>query len=143
MAAGVSTTNFNTQQIFLGSNIFESGTYTNSSGSTVTIAAGTLIGQVLATGKLKPHISSATDGSEMPVGFAAETYTVADGADAVINICVAGDVNKNAVTLGSGDTWSTAVRTVSTGGGTIEALVRRNTTCTLYASTELSAQDTQ
>ena len=136
-------TNRNTQQIFLGENIYETRSYTNSTGSSVTLAAGTLMGTILATSKMKPHLSSSTDGSEQPTGVLAQSYTVADGATATIDIVTKGDVNKNAITLGAGDSWTTPVRTVSTGGGNIQDLVRRNTDITLIEGTEVSAYDNQ
>lgn len=141
MPANQLVTNYNTQQIFLCNNFFQDKTYTNSTGSTVTLLPGTLLGTVLATNKLLPNISSATDGSEMPMGICADTYVVANGDSAVVTFCTGGDVNENAVVLGSGDTYATVVRTASTGGGTIRDLIGRNTTIQLVASTELSVVD--
>ena len=141
MPANQLATNFNTQQIFLGGNFYKDFSYSNSTGSTVTIAAGRLMGQILATAKVLPNISSATDGSELPVGVAMEAYTVADGATATVTLCISGRVNQNALTLGAGDTLDTAVRTVSTGGGTLGALITRNTDIELVPSTELSITD--
>lgn len=141
MPATVLNTNYAIEHVFLGCNHYEKRTYTNSSGSSKTLVPGLLMGEVLATGKVLPHISSATDGSEMPTGFCAGTYTVADGATVTIDIVTKGEVNQNAITLGSGDTLTTAVRTVSTGGGTIRSLIERNTHCVLIPSTELSRVD--
>lgn len=50
-------------------------------------------------------------------------------------------MNKNKITLGSGDTWSTAIRTVSTGGKTIESALIANTGIMLVESTELTIAD--
>lgn len=141
MPAQPITTNYDVSQIFLGDNFYKDFTYTNSSGSSKTYAAGTLFGQILATGKVLANISSATDGSEMPIGFLQEAVTVADGSSAVVSLCIAGRVNQNNITLGSGDTLDTAVRTVSTGGGTLYALIQKNTDIQLVPSTEVTITD--
>lgn len=143
MPATPSTTNFDITQIFLGDNFYIDATYTNSSGSSKTIAPGTLLGRILATNKVLPNLSSATDGSEFPMGIAADnaSVVVADGDSVTLNVCIKGMVNKTALTLGSGDTWSTVIRTVSTGGKTIEDALIANTGIQLMASTDVTITD--
>lgn len=141
MATGMLANNYNWQQIFLGGNKFKDYTYTNSTGSTVTITIGTLMGTILATGKTAPQASGSTDGSEMPRGIAGQTFTVANGASAVIPVCFEGNVNQNALILNGSDTLTTAVRTASTGGGIIGDLITQNTDITLWPSNELSGYD--
>ena len=141
MATGMLSNNYSWQQIFLKNNLFKDYSYTNSTGSTVTITIGTLMGTILATGKTAPQASGSTDGSEMPRGIAGQTFTVTNGATVTIPVCYAGDVNQNALILNGSDTLSTAVRTVSTGGGTIGDLITQNTTINLYPSIELSGYD--
>lgn len=143
MATGINITNQNTQNLLLGGNRFDNGTYTNGSGSERTLAVGTLVGRVLATNKIAPCVSSNTDGSEMPIGVVVEAVTVADGASAVVTFCNYGMINELAVVLGGSDTMSTAVRTVSTGGGTIRDLIVRNTGLKLQESVEMSGYDNQ
>lgn len=143
MAAGILITNYDNAQVFLGSNFYEAVSYTNSTGSPVTITIGRTIGRILATAKVLPSISSATDGSELPIGVAGQTYVIADGVTQDIQIVTGGDVNENLVVLAAGDTFNTAVRTVSTGGGTIRDLIGRNTTIQLIPTSDLSGYDNQ
>jgi hypothetical protein len=143
MAVGMSITNYNTAQLQLGDNFLEQVSYSNSTGNAVTIPLGRLMGRILATNKVLPNISSATDGSELPIGVTDQEYIVPDGETWDIWIITGGEVNKNLVVLGSGDTYATAVRTVSTGGGTIQDLITRNTQLQLIATTDASAYDNQ
>lgn len=141
MPATQRVTNYDVSQVFLGNNFYKDFTYTNSTGSSVDLAVGRLVGQILASAKILPNISSATDGSELPMGVLAEAATVANGATATLSVCIAGRVNQNTLTLGAGDTLDTAVRTVSTGGGTLGALITRNTNIELVPSTEVTITD--
>lgn len=141
MPAQVLKNNYNVQQTFIGCNEYKEGTYTNSTGSTVVIPMGTVIGRVLATQLLLPQVSTATDGSEMPRGVVGEDYSIANGASQVITYCYAGDINQNALILGGSDTLDTVVRTVTTGGGTVGDLLQANTDIKLYPSLELSNYD--
>ncbi len=143
MAAGILITNYDVAQIFLGSNYYETVSYSNSTGSPVTITIGRTIGRILATDKVLPSVAAATDGSELPIGVSAQTYVIADGVTQDIQIVTGGQVNENLVVLAAGNTFSTAVRTVSTGGGTIRDLIRRNTTIELVPTTDLSNLDNQ
>ena len=138
---GLLRTTFNTAQLFLGDNHWEQVEYTNSTGSEVTINAGRLMGKILATNKVLPHVAAATDGSEMPIGVAGEKYVVADGATINMYIVTQGHVNQNGLLLNGSETLATVVRTVSTGGGTIGDLIRRNTMITLIESAQLSGYD--
>lgn len=141
MPATQLVTNYDVSQVFLGNNFYKDFSYTNSTGSTVDLAVGTLMGQILATAKILPNISSATDGSEQPMGILAEAASVANGATVTLSLVIGGRVNQNKLTLGAGDTLNTVVRTVSTGGGTLGALITRNTTIELVPSTELTITD--
>lgn len=141
MADGILITNYDVSQIFLGCNFYETAEYTNSTGDTVTIPIGRLMGRVLDTDKILPQAAASTDGSEMPIGVAARQYVVPDGTTITMDIVTGGDVNENMVVLASGNAMTTVVRTVSTGGGTIRDLIRRNTTINMYASTEHSRYD--
>ncbi len=133
--------NYDISQIFLGDNVYEYYTWTNTSGGTLTLKPGTLMGQILSSAKLLPNLSSSTDGTELPMSVLADTYTVANNGSATVCVCIGGRVNQNALIFGSGDTLSTAVRTVTTGGGTIHALINRNTGILLVPSQELTVQD--
>lgn len=141
MPADILINNYSTENVFLGGLYMEPATYTNSTGSTVTINKGRLMGRILATDKVLPQASASTDGSEMPIGFAGDDYSVADGTTITMWIVTKGKVNENKIGLASGDTLSTAVRSVSTGGGTIRDLIQRNTLCLIVPATELSNYD--
>lgn len=140
---GILITNYNYEQLFIGRNLYNSATYTNSTGSAVTIPMGRLVGRVLATDLILPQVATAVDGSEQPIGIVQEAVTVADGESATVFYCYAGDINQNAVIFNTGETLATVVRTVSTGGGTLGDLITRNTTLNLYPTIQISALDNQ
>lgn len=96
-------------RIFIFDNRYAKADYTNSTGATVTLAAGTLMGRISATQKLLPHVSSAVDGSQFPVGVLAEDYVVANGATQELAFCNYGDVVESAVILGGADTLATVI----------------------------------
>lgn len=139
----IRVTNYNTENLFYGfpQAFFKDFTYTNSTGSTVELTQGRLMGQVLSTAKVLPQVSSATDGSEMPIGILGHSISVADGDTVTLSICIEGKVNQNLLILANGDTLNTAVRTVSTGGGTIGALIERNTQIVLVPTEQNSNYD--
>lgn len=141
MPANMLVNQYSTENLFLGEKFIEYVTLTNGSGSTMTLVPGRLMGQVLADGKWLPQVSSATDGSELPRAVCADSYSIANGATATIAICRKGEINENKVTFGGSDTWATAVRTVSTGGGTVRSLLIANSGLMLVGTTELSGQD--
>ena len=134
--------NRETSQPIIGKFRTEDLTYTNPSGSDpVTLTQYRLMGQVLATGKVLPQDCDATDGSEMPYGVLAEEYTVAASGTITVSVIVEGQIIESAIGLASGETLASTVRTVSTGGGVLRGLIRRNTHITLVETTELSAYD--
>lgn len=135
--------NANVENLVLRNPFITTGTYTNSTGSTVALTAGRVMGQILTGGKWAPQVSGSTDGSEQPRAVLADSYSVANGATVTINLLTRGELNKNVVTLDAGDTWASVVRTVTTGGGSIEALLIANTGIILQATTELSGTDNQ
>lgn len=97
-------------KIFLFANRYESGNYTNGTGSEKTLLAGTVMGRIHASGLLLPLESDATDGSQLPIGVLAANYTVANGATQAVSICVAGDVEESQLVFENGtDTLATVV----------------------------------
>lgn len=111
-SGGILTTNFDYAKLFLGNNRWIQADYTNGSGSDVTIANGTLMGRIFATGKVTKHVSSATNGSQIPLGFVSTGETsmvVADGVTVTLNICVSGQINVAGITLGGSDTVATVI----------------------------------
>ncbi len=102
-------TNYNTTKIFVGNNRFENGQYVNSSYDDVTLPGGRLMGRIKTSGKLVPHNSSATDGSQYPVGILNENHVVEAGDTAQVSICIAGDVVESQVVLYGSDLMSTVI----------------------------------
>jgi hypothetical protein len=96
-------------KIFIWDNKYITGSYNNSGYTPVTLTAGTLMGRVAATQKVIPLVSSATDGSQFPVGILAESVTVDDGDTVNVSICNAGSVVEGSVILDSGDTMDTVI----------------------------------
>jgi hypothetical protein len=136
-------TSYNYAKLFVYDNRFVTKTYTNSTGDVVTLSRGRIMGTVLATGKTLPQVAAATDGSEMPRGILANDYTVADGASVTVSICVWGKVAQEGVIFNGAETVNTAVRTVSTGGGTIGDLLQANTGITLAPGEDQTFLDNQ
>lgn len=98
-----------TRKVFLWENRWASGTYTNSTGSDVTLYAGTLLGRISATQKLVPLASGASDGSQYPVGICGNDITVANGSSTTLTYCTYGDVAEEMVILDGSDTLSTVI----------------------------------
>jgi len=103
---------FNTDRtrVFLGRNRSQGEVYVNNSGyAPITLLAGTVMGRITGTDILLPASATATDGSQLPVGFIAEDLQIDAGATIQTSIIVEGDVNKNAVVFFKGDTLETVV----------------------------------
>lgn len=75
-------------------------TYTNSSGSDVELLKGMIIGRIAASGLAKQTVSTATDGSQIPIGVLIDDVTIADGESADLSICIAGDVDYGMLVFG-------------------------------------------
>lgn len=98
-----------TRKVFLWENRWSSGTYTNSTGSDVTLVAGTLLGRISATQKLVPLASGASDGSQYPVGICGNDITVANGDSTTLTFCTYGDVAQEMIVLNGSDTLATVI----------------------------------
>ena len=142
-------TTYDRGQIFIKGVRTDKGTYTNGGGAPVTIAEGTILGRVTATGKLLPLKSTATDGSQIPVGICFQAVTVAAGDDAELTYCIAGDVTENRVVFAlGGDTLNTIIyQNLSSpvsdqiALGRLGDLIQRNTHIILVATTENTEYD--
>lgn len=90
--------------------------YANISGALESVAIGTVMGRVDATGKLVPCVSTATDGSQEPVAIILDVLTDVAIAGTVDNVlvCDGGDVNIAGLTFDGADTLDTIV--TNTGG---------------------------
>lgn len=102
-------TNYNSSKLILGNNTFEEGNYTNT-GYDVTLAEGTVMGRISATGKVIPLESDASDGSQYPIGVLAQTQEVAEDDDAILSICTSGKIDEGMLVFTKdGDSLSTVV----------------------------------
>lgn len=101
--------NYDTTKLFLFGNRYKEVVYTNSTGSSVTLPAGLVMGRIAATEKVVPIAKSASDGSQFPVGINVKAVTVANGATVNLTICVAGDVEKSLVLFPAGTDFDDVV----------------------------------
>lgn len=101
--------NVDISKIFIGENQYEAAIYTNSSYVTVELLEGTLMGKIATTQEVIPLLSSATDGSQFPIGILAKNYTVLAGEAPVVTYCTAGYVVKEKVILNGSDLLTTVI----------------------------------
>lgn len=107
------TTNYDVSKIFVYDNRYQKAPYNNSAYGSVSLLAGTPMGRVTSTGFIKPVVSSAADGSQVPVGILSADVVVDGGATVQLPICVSGDVVEDKLNLAAGDTLDT---TIASGG---------------------------
>jgi len=102
-------TDYNTAKMVIHGGRYETATYTNGTGSEVTLPKGTLLGRISASNKVQPLASAAVDGSQFPVGILNESITVADGASYDLSMVIAGEVDASFLSLDGSDTLATVV----------------------------------
>lgn len=106
------TVNFSQRNIFIWNNRFNSVSATcTDSGSGSTLTAGMLIGRVSATGKVKQCVTTATDGSQIPIGILLADYTFTASESIDITFGISGDVDSGKIVFGGSpaDTLTSAV----------------------------------
>ncbi|HTH58244.1 MAG TPA: head decoration protein [Cyclobacteriaceae bacterium] len=104
------TNNYDVSKIFVWQNRFNDASYTNGGGAPVTLVAGTVMGRITATGLVVPLVSTAVDGSQIPVGILNQDVVVAPGATMNVSLCNQGDVVESLLTFSNGtDTMDTTV----------------------------------
>jgi hypothetical protein len=95
-------------QIFVWNNRYENVAFTyENTGDDLTFPVGLVVGRVLATNKVVPWVSTASDGSQYPIGVLNTEVDILYGEtfDDTVSICVAGDVAEDKVSLlDDGDT---------------------------------------
>ncbi|KKN54304.1 hypothetical protein LCGC14_0593590 [marine sediment metagenome] len=97
-------------KIFVWNNRYDTFAYNNDDYNDVTLQAGTVMGRISATGKIKPLRSDNADGSQFPIGVLNQGRIVAAGETVNVSICVAGDVVKDKLVFAkAGDTLDTVV----------------------------------
>tara|TARA_R110001606_G_scaffold374612_3_gene532481 strand:+ start:1613 stop:2062 length:450 start_codon:yes stop_codon:yes gene_type:complete len=101
--------NYNTEKLIIRSTRFIDAQYENLTAGDVELLCGMLVGRITATGKIVPLVSSAVDGSEIPLGVIITTETVAAGAVIDISVCVKGELDKSLVLIDAGDTLETVI----------------------------------
>lgn len=102
---------FDTSKIFLGGYVTDKGTYT-AGGAEADLGAGTIVGRVTATGKIKPCDSSAEDGSQVPIGILFTSYVVPASTDQTVTYAIRGDVDAAKLTYADGDDEDTVVNLI-------------------------------
>lgn len=91
-------TNFDLTKIFILNNRYQKDQYVNNSNyDPINIPIGTVMGRISATGVLVPWTSTASDGSQFPVGLMAQDVSVAGSATITATICDMGDVNASQI----------------------------------------------
>lgn len=109
---GLLINNYSTRNLFVWNNRYNSLTdnYTDS-GSGSTLLAGMLMGRIGSTGLLVQSISTATDGSQVPIGVLAQNYTVDPSATVAVTVCIAGDVDYGLIIFGGSplETFNTRI----------------------------------
>lgn len=132
------TVNTSTEKIFLWNNRFESGVVENDEVyDDLVLKAGTVMGRVASTRKLVVIAKAASDGSQFPVGVLNQDWTIAAGDEQTVSICVAGDVNQNALVLPVG----TALTDVISGKTLKDRIGSDTVGIKLVESTELTGYD--
>ena len=105
------TVKTDSSKLLLGRNKFITGTYTNSSGSDVTLSAGMVFGRIATTRLLAILASGASDGSQLPLGVLVldSDVTVSDGESLTLTLVNDGDVNENMLSFDGSDSLDTVV----------------------------------
>lgn len=101
--------NYDVSKIFVWNNRYDDFDFTNSTYTPVQLYAGMLMGRISATGKIVPLVSTASDGSEYPMGILHEDALVDEGETRSLSICIEGDVVQDLVILAVGDTMDSII----------------------------------
>ena len=111
------------KKLLVFNNSFKTGTYRNVSGGAESVAIGTLMGVIAASGKWTVCKSAAADGSQIPRALMLDELTaIADVTDvANINLVNGGKVRVDMLVFDGTDTVDTLV-----GGVRMEDLLIRN-----------------
>lgn len=108
-SGGMRVTNYSNEKLLLFGCDFTSATYTSEDAYDETLAIGTVMGRIAATGKVVPIDSAASDGSQFPVGVLTATYEVASGSDVEVRMVVSGEINGNMLVFPNGEDLDTIV----------------------------------
>lgn len=123
--------------MFLGNNRYETAVFENDTYDDITVAVGSVMGRIAATGKVVLLDKDASDGSQFPVGINAEAVTIAAGDEANLSLCVCGEVDANGLVFVSGTTLATVIS-----AKTVEDRIASDTVgIHLVTSTDLTTYD--
>jgi len=141
------TTNYDLTKIFLGANRYRTGSFKNTTGSTLVVPAGTLLAKVQAiavdtanvVGYLRLFDSTNTEGGKIAVGILNQDLSIAAGSTVTnVNYCVAGDFDNSKLIFQGSDTLDTVVA-----GKAIREIITAETTLIGISSTQMSGYDNQ
>jgi len=135
--SGILRTDYNTAKLFVRNNRFSKASYTNGTGSPVTLQKGRILGRITTGGKVTPQLSTATDGSQQPIGVCADDYTVAAGDTLEITYCDGGDVDQNLLLFSGAETLATVI----TDDVSIGDALARNTHIKVVPTKDLTGYD--
>tara|TARA_R110002051_G_scaffold293519_1_gene358555 strand:+ start:197 stop:643 length:447 start_codon:yes stop_codon:yes gene_type:complete len=124
-------------EIFIGNNSYKDGEITNGTGAELVIPAGTIIGRVSADNKFAILVSTASDGSQFPIGVVAEPLTLAIGASGNLTICNGGLIKSNHLIFSGAETLETVISDRTLG----DRLASDNLGIKLIQSREMTSHD--
>lgn len=100
---------YDISKIFVFDNRYTQGTLLNASGASKTFYPGTVLGRIAANGKLIPCDSTATDGSQIPMGILKTEITLGIAGEDEVNVCIKGDVVSSKLIFVGAETLATVV----------------------------------
>lgn len=104
MATNYLRTEQDVSKIFLGDTKTDNESYVNNSGyDPITLAAGTIMGRIHATGVLIPVVQGANNGSQYPIGIVLETTEVDPGETKQLAIAINGEVAESKLIFWAGN----------------------------------------
>jgi hypothetical protein len=140
--------NFDRSVLLTRGTISQQYDYDNSAGgSDVSIASGTVMGIVSATGKIKPYDSTATDGTHIPRFVCIGDQVIPAGTTGKVTVAYDGWVNPNLLVFShSGDSLATTVVTTDSSSqtttvGTVRTELQANSRIILIDQTDSSYFD--
>jgi|SRR6185437_2277536 len=121
-SSGLLVTQFDYSKLFIWNPRFRTATYTNTTGSTVSLLKGTVMGRIMTSNKVTPALSTATDGSQIPMGVLQQEYdNIANNASVIVSYCVAGDVAREGLIFYNGtDTLATVITLTDSATNTVK-----------------------
>lgn len=122
-------------KILLGDNVTQKEEYVNNSSyDPISLPAGTVMGRISDTDIIVPCVSTATDGSEQPIGILIEDRSIDSGDTVNAHICNGGKVAAEKISFyHPTDSLNSQV-----GGVRFKDLIQRNTTIKLIWSEEMT-----